>query len=258
MTSCSKESARIRGMFAGISRRYDLLNHLLSLNIDRLWRRRTARELRLVPGDRALDVCTGTADLALELARHVDADAGGCVVGADFTPEMVAIGERKRRRRGEDRVRLLVGDTLALPFPDASFDVATVAFGIRNVCDLDAGLAEMARVLVPGGRVAILEFTTPRLPVFRKIYRLYFQRVLPRIGRWLSRPSGAARSSDTSGDEADAYSYLPASVDEFPRPDALSDRLRAAGFESVRYRLLTGGIAALHLGERCAPEGEGG
>ena len=234
----SKESARIRSMFAGISRRYDLLNHVLSLNIDRRWRRHTARALELSPDARVLDVCTGTADLALELCRHVSAEAGGSVVGTDFCEEMLRIGEDKRRRRDESRLELLVADTLSLPFDSASFDAVTVAFGIRNVCDLERGLVEMRRVLRPGGRCAVLEFTTPRFAPLRGLYRLYFHRMLPRIGRWISRSSAAN----------EAYSYLPASVENFPAPDGLAESMRSAGFAQVAYRLLTAGIAALHVG----------
>ncbi len=240
----SKESARIKSMFAGISRRYDLLNHVLSLNIDRRWRRRTAEALDLSRDARVLDVCTGTGDLALELCQRVSADAGGSVVGTDFCEEMLNIGEDKRRKRGESRLTLLVADTLSLPFADASFDAVTVAFGIRNVCDLERGLVEMRRVLRPGGRCAILEFTTPRFAPLRGLYRLYFHHVLPRVGRWVSGSSAGS----------EAYSYLPASVDEFPRPDGLADAMRAAGFGAVDYTLLTAGVAALHVGVA----GEGG
>ncbi len=255
----SKESARIKSMFAGISRRYDLLNHLLSLNIDKRWRKRTVRELEVQPHEHVLDVCTGTADLALELCGSVSKDAGGKVVGSDFCEEMVQIGEEKRLKRGEDRLTLLVADTLHLPFEDASFDVVTVAFGIRNVCDLDAGIAEMRRVLRPGGRAAILEFTTPRFAPFRGIYHVYFHHVLPRIGRWIS--GGSKNGGGENGDAengADAYSYLPKSVGEFPRPDELSEHMRRAGFDEVRHRLLTGGIAALHIGKVNGPREEAG
>jgi demethylmenaquinone methyltransferase/2-methoxy-6-polyprenyl-1,4-benzoquinol methylase len=236
----SKERARIKAMFAGISRRYDFLNHLLSLNVDRRWRRRAARELGLRPGYRVLDVCTGTADLALELCRHLSRQAGGEVLGADFCEAMVRLGERKRQDRGEDRLRLLVADTLRLPFADGTFDAVTVAFGIRNVCDLAAGIAEMHRVLRPGGRCAILEFTTPRWAPLRRLYNVYFHRVLPRLGRWISGSPAAA----------EAYAYLPASVDGFLSPESLAGELEAAGFERVRSSLLTGGIAVLLTGAR--------
>ncbi|MCZ6793057.1 MAG: bifunctional demethylmenaquinone methyltransferase/2-methoxy-6-polyprenyl-1,4-benzoquinol methylase UbiE [Planctomycetota bacterium] len=236
----SKESRTIRRMFADISGRYDLLNHVLSLNVDRSWRRRAAKELGVRPGDRLLDVCTGTADLALELARRVQSAEGGHVCGTDFCREMVEIGERKRLGKDEDRLSLTVGDALELPFTDASFDGVTVAFGVRNLCDLRRGLGEMRRVLKPGGRLGILEFTTPRSKWFASLYAFYFRRVLPRIGRWLSsHPTGA-----------EAYTYLPASVSEFPTAPAFCSLLEEVGFRAVRHVLLTGGIAALYLGER--------
>jgi demethylmenaquinone methyltransferase/2-methoxy-6-polyprenyl-1,4-benzoquinol methylase len=238
----SKESGRIRAMFAGISGRYDLLNRLLSLGIDRCWRRRAVRELSIAASDRLLDACTGTADLALEMARHVDPSLGGRVLGADFCVEMVALGEAKRRRRGRSALSLLVADALALPFPAASFDGAAVAFGVRNLEDLRAGLAELGRVLRPGGRLVILEFTTPAHPLFRRLFGFYFHRLLPRLGQWLSgSPAGA-----------EAYSYLPASVGEFPRPAELSALLAEAGFTACSHRLLSGGIAALYSARRPA------
>jgi demethylmenaquinone methyltransferase/2-methoxy-6-polyprenyl-1,4-benzoquinol methylase len=241
----TKNGDQVREMFSDIAPRYDLLNHVLSLNIDRRWRRRVVRELAISPSDRILDVCTGTADLALELVQHVRSEAGGGVVGSDFCAEMVAIGERKRQERGESRLSLLVADTLDLPFPSASFDAVTVAFGIRNVVDLDAGLAEMARVLRPGGRMAILEFTASQNRWVRGAYRLYFHRVLPRIGAWISRHPTGAR----------AYRYLPESVDRFPGPAELARRMEAAGIDGVRCLPLTFGVAAIHIGRRsAAPE----
>ena len=254
-TEVDKESAKVRGMFAGIAHRYDLLNHVLSLNIDKSWRRRTARALELGPEERVLDACTGTADLALELAGYLDLARGGRVIGTDFTQEMVERGEAKRRRLSEERCRLLVADTLHLPFADATFDAASVAFGIRNVCDLDAGLSELARVLRPAGRLAILEFTTPRGRLFRKVYEAYFHRVLPRVGRWISRGKQKSSNAPSTTSADVAYSYLPASVSSFPGPDALAARLESAGFDSVRYETLTGGIAALHLARKRISQG---
>ena len=157
-------------MFSGISRRYDFLNHLLSLNRDRSWRRRTARELAIEENDRILDACTGTGDLALEISQYVDDSSGGHVIGADFCPEMVSIGERKRLEREEKRCSLIVADTLNLPYADATFDAVTVAFGIRNLCDLEAGLLELRRVLKPGGRIALLEFTPPRGAIIKRAH----------------------------------------------------------------------------------------
>ena len=240
----SKDRERIRGMFSGISRRYDFLNHLLRLNRDRSWRRRTARELAPGGNELILAACTGTADLALELSQYVDRDAGGHVIGADFCAEMVCLGEQKRLKKKEDRCTLILADTLNLPFADETFDGATVAFGIRTLCDLEAGLRELRRVLKPGGRLALLEFTPPRGAVLRSLFALYFRRILPWLGRLFSRSSKGA----------EAYSYLPASVREFPGPQELEELIRKAGFDSVRHHLMTMGIVALHLACRAETE----
>jgi demethylmenaquinone methyltransferase/2-methoxy-6-polyprenyl-1,4-benzoquinol methylase len=178
-------------------------------------------------------VCTGTADMALEAARQFP---HARIVGVDFSRPMIALGAAKiLRARRLDRVRLEVAQAEALPFPDDSFDAATVAFGLRNVPDRLRGLREMRRVLRPGGRAAILEFTTPPNPLFRRVYLWYFHRMLPWIGRLVSRhPS--------------AYAYLPASVADFPSPEGLAGWMRDAGFHDVSYRLLTGGIVAIHVG----------
>ncbi|MEE3229422.1 MAG: ubiquinone/menaquinone biosynthesis methyltransferase [Planctomycetota bacterium] len=236
----SRDRDRIRNMFSGISRRYDFLNHLLSLNRDRSWRKRTALALEIRKEDRILDACTGTGDLALELSGYVDTESGGHVIGTDFCPEMVAIGERKRLERDEERCSLLVADTLKLPYANETFDAVTVAFGIRNLCDLEAGLRELRRVLKPGGRIALLEFTPPRGAFLRSLFALYLLPLLPWIGRVFSRSSKGA----------EAYSYLPASVMDFPGPERLEELLRQTGFDSVRHRLMTAGIVALHLGLR--------
>jgi demethylmenaquinone methyltransferase/2-methoxy-6-polyprenyl-1,4-benzoquinol methylase len=237
-----KDAGRIRRMFAAISPRYDFLNHFLSANIDRTWRRRLTRELELPAGANVLDVCTGTADLALELARTPGVEAGGLVVGSDFTPEMLAVARRKLAAGPGLPIRLCLADTLRLPFADASFDAVTVAFGLRNLCDLAAGLAEMRRVLRPGGSVAVLDFSTPRRAWFRAAYGVYFHRILPRLGAWIS---GSRRGGE-------AYSYLPASVSGFPSPEALAELFAAAGFTAVRWRPLSLGIATLHLARRPA------
>ena len=231
-----KDRARIRRLFAEISPRYDLLNHLLSANRDRSWRRRVVAELSLPPGGRVLDICTGTGDLALEIAARVQ----GRVIGTDFTPEMVRRGEEKRRRRRTRNLTFLIADSLRLPFPDATFDVVTVAFGIRNVCDLAAGLNEMLRVLRPGGEAAILEFSSPRDGWFGRVFRLYFRHVLPRLGGWIS---GVAAGGE-------AYSYLPASVGEWPSPAEFSRQLELSGFTGVRFVPLTLGVSVLHLAAR--------
>jgi demethylmenaquinone methyltransferase/2-methoxy-6-polyprenyl-1,4-benzoquinol methylase len=232
-----KRETRIRRMFGAIAPRYDLLNHLLSLNIDRRWRRRTTR-LVLPAGDGPiLDVCSGTGDLALAY----DQAAGGQVpvVGADFCHEMLVLAGTKARQRGADgRVRYVEADTQRLPFPDGHFQITAVAFGLRNVTDTDRGLAEMVRVTRPGGRVAILEFSRPRHWLFGRLYRFYFRRVLPCVGQLVSR------SRD------DAYHYLPASVQEFPDGEALAERLRGHGLTDVRWHPFTFGIATLYVGTK--------
>jgi demethylmenaquinone methyltransferase/2-methoxy-6-polyprenyl-1,4-benzoquinol methylase len=222
----------VRGMFAAIAPRYDFLNHLLSLNIDRRWRRAAVARLgwQARPAGMYLDLCAGTMDLTALLARQPG--FMGEVVGADFAIPML------ERGRGKTPHAAPVGaDALSLPFAAATFDGAMVGFGARNLADLDAGLAEAARVIRPGGRFVMLEFTTPRFAPLRAAYLFYFRRVLPVVGRAISK-------------HRDAYTYLPESVLQFPDPDALAQRLAAAGFSGVGYELLTGGICALHHGTR--------
>jgi demethylmenaquinone methyltransferase/2-methoxy-6-polyprenyl-1,4-benzoquinol methylase len=232
-----KRETRIRQMFGAIAPRYDLLNHLLSLNIDRYWRRRTTR---LVPpcGDAPiLDLCTGTGDLALAFDRA----AGGKtpVIGADFCHEMLVRAVQKTdQRQASERVRFLEADAQRLPLGDNQFQITAVAFGLRNVTDTERGIAEMVRVTQPRGRVAILEFSRPRHWLFGRLYRFYFRRLLPLVGQWLSR------SPD------DAYRYLPASVLEFPDGEALAERMRAHGLCEVSYHPLTFGIATLYIGTK--------
>jgi demethylmenaquinone methyltransferase / 2-methoxy-6-polyprenyl-1,4-benzoquinol methylase len=223
-------AAQVREMFDRIAPRYDLLNRVMTAGLDGRWRRAAAAAADLAAGDRALDVCTGTGDLALELAYRTT--AGGEAVGVDFSERMVARAVAKAARRSSPAT-FRVADALALPYEDGAFDAATVAFGIRNVADLDAGLAEMARVVRPGGRVVVLEITTPAR--LRRFYGLWFDRVVPRLGRALGR-DGAA------------YSYLPASVRRFPEPPELAARMAAAALQDVRWRGLAGGIVALHHG----------
>ncbi|CAN5797045.1 bifunctional demethylmenaquinone methyltransferase/2-methoxy-6-polyprenyl-1,4-benzoquinol methylase UbiE [soil metagenome] len=229
-----EKAAHVRRMFTSIAPRYDLLNHVLSLNIDKVWRRRAVDRLawERVPDGTYLDNCTGTLDLAVELAKR--AHFRGRVVGSDFTFAMLARGTDKVARLP---IEPLCADALALPLPDASFDGASVVFGVRNLMDLDAGLREMARVLRPGARLVVLEFTTPRWQPFRALYFFYFMRVLPLVGRMISR-------------HGSAYSYLPESVLQFPEPPELAARMEAAGFRGVQWRTLSGGIAALHWGVR--------
>lgn len=222
----------VRRIFSEIAPRYDLLNHVLSLNVDRRWRRRAldllATDRR--PRGRYLDLCAGTLDVAAALARRPGFE--GLVIGADFAEPMLRGGAGKAPRTV---VAPVAADALELPFRDDALDGAIVAFGIRNVADLDRGLAEVRRVLAPGARFVILEFSTPPLAPVRWGYRLYFHRVLPLVGRIVSgHPT--------------AYAYLPESVAHFPTGDLLAERLRRAGFAEVRWRPLTLGIAALHVG----------
>ena len=224
--------AYVRRMFTAIAPRYDFLNHLLSLNVDRSWRRAAVRRLGWEPRPDGtyLDLCAGTLDLAATLAR--EPAFRGTVIGADFVLPMLALGKSKAAR-----TRPVGADALALPFTDARFDGAMVAFGVRNLADLGAGLREAYRVLRPGARFVVLEFTTPRFAPLRALYLFYFRRVLPAIGRAVSK-------------HRDAYSYLPESVLDFPPPDALAGRLAHAGFSNVGYELLSGGICALHHATR--------
>ncbi len=229
-----EKAAEVRRMFSSIAPRYDLLNHLLSLNVDRLWRRVAVNHLgwEKKPSGDYLDNCAGTLDLALELAKRQE--FSGRVVGSDFTFAMLQGGLEKIKGKA---VQPVCADALALPYSDRTFDGATVGFGVRNLADLDAGLAEMVRVLRPGARLVILEFTTPGWQPFRALYFNYFLHVLPRIGRLISK-------------HGSAYSYLPQSVLRFPEPPELAERMKNAGFEGVQWKRMTGGIVALHWGTR--------
>jgi len=220
-------------MFSAIAPRYDLLNRLLSAGRDRVWRREAVRATRLPHDGRLVDICTGTADMTLEAARQYP---GALIAGVDFSAPMIELGRRKAAGvQGAERVFLAVAPAEVLPFPDGAFDAATVAFGLRNVPDRRQALSEMRRVLRPGGRAVVLEFTTPPGRLFRAIYLWYFHRVLPFIGGVISR-------------HPTAYSYLPASVAEFPTPKDLANWMVQEGFRDVSYRLLTGGIVAIHVG----------
>lgn len=231
-----KAPDRIAGMFDAIAPRYDLLNHLLSAGIDRRWRTRAIRSLALTGREVLLDVCTGTADVALEARREPSGAAR--VVGVDFAGAMLAIGWRKVRAAGESaRVVLVRGDATRLPVGDGTVDAAAVAFGIRNVEQPEVACAEMARALRPGGRLAILEFGEPRVPGVRRLYLWYFKYLLPWIGRLVS------------GHHA-AYSYLPASVRSFPSPPAFAALLERAGFGEIHAVPLTFGIVYLYTARR--------
>jgi len=231
-----KRESRIRRMFAEIAPWYDVLNHLLSLNIDRYWRWQTVRLVPPISADPILDVCTGTGDLAL--AYHRACRGKVSIIGADFCHPMVERGKKKAKRRRADAITFLDADAQQLPFPNDTFQITTVAFGLRNVGDPDRGLAEMARVTRPGGRVAVLEFSRPRHWLFGRFYRFYLRHLLPRIGEFCAHSSHRA------------YEYLPASVMEFPDFEALCDRMRNHGLIDVKYHPFTFGIATLYVGRK--------
>jgi demethylmenaquinone methyltransferase / 2-methoxy-6-polyprenyl-1,4-benzoquinol methylase len=221
------EEGQVRAMFDRIARVYDLMNSVMTAGLHHRWRERAADLAELEPGGRALDVASGTGDLAIELARRVG--PSGTVVGSDFSEPMLDVARRKSAA-----VRWEWGNALDLPYADDEFDAATVGFGARNFSDLDRGLAEMARVVKPGGRVVVLEITVPHRPPLSTFFSVWFDRVVPALGKVAGDP--------------DAYAYLPSSVKRFPRPEALAERMHAAGFEDVRWILTAGGIIALHVG----------
>ncbi len=232
-----KSEIRVRRMFGEIAPRYDFLNHLLSLGVDHYWRWRTVRKVAPAAEGPILDLCTGTGDLAIAFFRRSDPNVK--VVAADFCHEMLAIGRAKGQQQGANgRLSFVEADAQHLPFPDNTFQIVSVAFGLRNVTDTDQGLREMVRVCRPGGRVAILEFSQPRWQPFKAIYGWYFRNILPRIGQALMR------------NQSEAYNYLPESVGEFPAYEALLERMTAAGLEKVRYFALTLGVATLYVGEK--------
>lgn len=233
--NAEEHARRVREMFASIAGRYDLLNHLLSGNTDKRWRRLVAERLRDVlsaDGAVVLDVACGTGDLSLVLSEIT----GARVVGTDFCRPMLEIAARKSESE-HAAIPFIEGDALRLPFADESFNAASIAFGLRNLSSVEGGLRELRRILKPGGRLAILEFSRPIVPGFRSLFQFYFTHVLPRIGRLISGSRGA-------------YEYLPDSVSRFPDQKRLAAMMREAGFEEIEYKNLTGGIAALHLGTR--------
>ncbi|HYN44096.1 MAG TPA: bifunctional demethylmenaquinone methyltransferase/2-methoxy-6-polyprenyl-1,4-benzoquinol methylase UbiE [Thermoanaerobaculia bacterium] len=231
-----KAAGKIQAMFSRIAPRYDLLNRLLSGGIDVAWRNEAARLLSPLPGDVHLDLCSGTGDLALAVSNRSGTRAQ--VVAADFTFEMLAIGQQKFRRRGA-HIPQAGADGLRLPFPDRTFDGATAAFGVRNFENLDCGLRELCRVLKPGGRLVVLEFTPEPTGPLAPLVRFHLRTLVPFLGRLVSRDSSA-------------YQYLPDSVGRWPAPAALADRMRDAGFASVDVHLLTFGIAAAHVARKGA------
>jgi demethylmenaquinone methyltransferase / 2-methoxy-6-polyprenyl-1,4-benzoquinol methylase len=216
-------------MFDRIAGFYDVMNSVMTAGLHHRWRERAADLAQVGPGSRALDVATGTGDLALELARRVRPE--GEVIGSDFSEGML---DRARAKAGaEPGVRWEWGNALELPYPDDAFDAATVGFGARNFSDLDRGLAEMARVVRPGGRVVVLEITTPQRPPLSTFFSIWFDRVVPALGRLA---------------DSDAYTYLPSSVKRFPGPESLAARMAAVGLTDVRWLLTAGGIIAIHAG----------
>jgi demethylmenaquinone methyltransferase/2-methoxy-6-polyprenyl-1,4-benzoquinol methylase len=219
----------VRQMFGAIAPRYDLMNRLMTGGRDAAWRRIVVREARLPAGGRLLDIATGTGDIALEALRH---DAELCAVGADFTLEMVLRG---RDKPGVQRIRWMGADTLALPFPDDTFDAVTSGFMLRNVIDISGSLVEQWRVVKPGGRMVCLEISRPPRNLLLPFYRFYFHRIVPLVGQIVSR-------------NRSAYTYLPRSVDEFLSPDEMADLMRQAGWRDVHYRLLMLGTVAIHSG----------
>ena len=228
----AEKRSYVRGMFHAIAPSYDFLNHLLSANLDKHWRRKAIARLNWerIPGGRYLDLCAGTLDLAATLAHRPG--FRGVVIGSDFVPRMLQLGRDKA-----SAIRSVAADALELPHPDATFDGATVGFGIRNLMDLDAGLREAARVLKPGARFVILEMSIPASQPMRGAFLFYFQHILPRVGRLVSHHSNA-------------YNWLPESVLAFPTPPALGERMTRAGFHDVTWDLLLGGVCAVHVGTR--------
>lgn len=223
----------VRAMFSGIAGRYDLLNHVLSMNIDKRWRRLVRQKLQPIlddPNALILDVACGTGDLSIELQTHADAR----VIGTDFCRPMLAVAAEKNTK-GSLAIPYVEGDAMRLGFASDSFDAATIAFGLRNLSNFSDGLAELRRVLKTGGRIVILEFSSPVIPGFRQLFNLYFTRVLPRIGGAVSGSRGA-------------YEYLPDSVSKFPDQKRLVSMMMETGFDGVEYTNLTGGIAAIHTG----------
>jgi demethylmenaquinone methyltransferase / 2-methoxy-6-polyprenyl-1,4-benzoquinol methylase len=232
----SRDSAQfaeqVNRMFDRVAGRYDLLNSLMSAGLHHRWRERAADRAELSPGDSVLDVCCGTGDLAFELAARVA--PGGKVIGCDFSEPMLDLAREKAATRAVEGVRFEWADALSLPYDAGRFDAATVGFGVRNFADRDRGLREMTRVLRPGGRLVVLEFTEPRRPPFSTFYALWFDRLAPILGRL--------------SDDPEAYAYLAESVHSFPRPHGLAQMMDAAGLGQIRYTILAGGIVTIHSG----------
>ena len=229
-------AGQIRGMFDRIAGIYDLMNSAMTVGLHHRWRERAADLAELGAGDSALDVCCGTGDLALELARRTGPE--GRVIGSDFSERMLDLAREKAAERGTAGVRFEWGDALSLPYDEGAFDAVTVGFGVRNLADLERGVAELVRVLTPGGRLVILEITQPRRPPLSIFFSVWFDRAVPLLG--------------TLAGDRDAYSYLPDSVKSFPPPEGLALIMDRAGLEGIRYTVLAGGIITIHSGTRPA------
>ena len=237
MNAVDKSAEKVRKMFSQIAPRYDLMNHVLSLNIDRTWRRRTLEKLELSGESPVLDVCTGTGDLAISISNGANRLR---VIGTDFCLPMLELACKKQSNRNAaiQNVSFIEADTQSLPFPENTFQAVTVAFGIRNVSDTMNGLREMVRVCQPGRQVAILEFSCPTWPILKQVYDAYFRWILPAIGQVLCRNSESA------------YRYLPESVRQFPSGPAMIELLEKAGLQNVRSWPMTFGIATLYIGKK--------
>jgi demethylmenaquinone methyltransferase/2-methoxy-6-polyprenyl-1,4-benzoquinol methylase len=251
------EAGQVRAMFDRISGVYDLMNTAMTAGLHHRWRARAADLARVSPGNRVLDVATGTGDLAIELSRRVA--PGGEVIGSDFAEGMLARARAKvsGSEAGSATPSFEWGDAMELPYADSSFDAATVGFGARNFDDLGRGLAEMARVVRPGGRVVVLEITTPRRPPLSIFYSLWFDRLVPALGMLAGTLAGLVlrpRGSPPELGIADAYTYLPNSVKRFPGPRELAGEMERAGLTDISYILTAGGIVAIHSGS--VPAGE--
>ena len=239
-----KTGSRVQRMFGEIAPKYDRMNRVLSMNIDRRWRKKTVRIVSPVGDTPILDVCTGTADLAFAWCKRVKGNVD--VVGTDFCREMLEIGnQKKQRHKFGNRLELLEADTLHLPFDNETFQIVSVGFGLRNVQDTDAGLREMTRVCKRGGKVAVLEFSHPQWQPFKSMYGFYMRRILPGIGRTSAKYS------------EDAYKYLPDSVLEFPSGSALVERMESAGLTDVKMHSFTLGVVTLYVGTRKDEDADG-